>query len=238
MNRLRGAVVTSCLVLLIGSAGLGARQADDVWIDPEPPDAQARAEAVVDAEFNQNKRQPIAGRSTTLVARVLSIEGVRKSIAGRSTALVARVLSIEGVRSLIEASATSLEDRLADLNAEITDTEVKIRLSGSVLFDFNSTDIRPDAEPALTAVLKVLKAYADNHVRIEGHTDSIDAESYNQALSKRRAASVRDWLVAHGADGSLMQTRGFGESQPVADNDTPEGRQMNRRVELVIETGG
>lgn len=217
MKGLLHVLASGWLLLSIGTSGLSAQENAEAWIDPEPADAQARAEAVVDAEFNQNKRQPIEGRSTTLVARSLAIEGVR---------------------SLIEAEGTTLEDRLAGLDAEITETEVKIRLSGSVLFDFNSTDIRPDAEPALGEVIKVLEAYRDNRVRIEGHTDSIDTEAYNQELSERRAASVHHWLVAHGAEGGLMQTRGFGESEPVANNDTPEGRQLNRRVEIVIETGG
>jgi outer membrane protein OmpA-like peptidoglycan-associated protein len=74
-------------------------------------------------------------------------------------------------------------------------------------------------------------------VRIEGHTDSVASDDYNQKLSERRAASVRAWLAAKGVEGGRLTPRGFGEAKPVADNGTAEGRQRNRRVEVIIEKG-
>jgi outer membrane protein OmpA-like peptidoglycan-associated protein len=75
-------------------------------------------------------------------------------------------------------------------------------------------------------------------MRVEGHTDSIASDDYNQKLSERRAQSVQRWLAASGGVKGTITPRGFGESRPVAGNDTPAGRQQNRRVEIVIEKGG
>ena len=86
---------------------------------------------------------------------------------------------------------------------------------------------------ALTAVAQVL-AGADFPITIEGHTDDVGSESYNQDLSERRALAVRDFLVDSGMAPSQVQSAGFGESLPVAPNSSPEGRQRNRRVDLVI----
>ena len=77
-------------------------------------------------------------------------------------------------------------------------------------------------------------AYPGLHLDVEGHTDSVGGDEYNQALSERRAAAVRDYLVQQGIAAESIASRGFGKTQPVASNDTPEGRQQNRRVELVL----
>ena len=83
----------------------------------------------------------------------------------------------------------------------------------------------------------MVKAFSGRPLRVEGHTDSIASESYNQSLSERRAASVAEWLEANGVERKRLKTVGWGESRPVADNASPEGRQLNRRVEIIIEKG-
>lgn len=120
--------------------------------------------------------------------------------------------------------------------------EVKKKLLGEgrarvygILFDLDSATIRPESKPVLDEVLGVLKGEPGWKVTIEGHTDSTDTDSHNLDLSKRRADSVKAHLVAGGIDASRMQTRGLGESKPVADNATELGRAQNRRVELVRE---
>jgi OOP family OmpA-OmpF porin len=102
-----------------------------------------------------------------------------------------------------------------------------------VNFDFNSSDIRADARPVLDQAAELLKANAGVDVRVEGHTDSIGSEEYNQALSVRRAEAVYRYLVNRGVDPERFIVEGFGESRPVADNDTETGRAQNRRVELI-----
>jgi OOP family OmpA-OmpF porin len=103
-----------------------------------------------------------------------------------------------------------------------------------ILFDSGSDVIRPESTPTLEEIGKMLQKYEDLNLLIEGHTDSQGEEAYNQELSDKRAAAVKRYICAEYdiADGRL-QTKGFGESQPVDSNDTPEGRQNNRRVELV-----
>jgi outer membrane protein OmpA-like peptidoglycan-associated protein len=79
-----------------------------------------------------------------------------------------------------------------------------------------------------------LLAYPTLHVQIEGHTDSVGSDEYNQDLSERRAGVVRDYFVQQGIAANSIEARGFGKTQPIATNDTAEGRQQNRRVELVL----
>jgi OOP family OmpA-OmpF porin len=99
-------------------------------------------------------------------------------------------------------------------------------------FEFDSAKLTSDSKAALDDALKILNRHADLNVEIAGHTDSVGAESYNQGLSERRANSVRDYLVSNGIDAGRLTTKGYGESEPVADNATKEGRAKNRRVEM------
>jgi outer membrane protein OmpA-like peptidoglycan-associated protein len=88
-------------------------------------------------------------------------------------------------------------------------------------------------------VLTVLTSHPEiTHVSVEGHTDNVGAAAMNKSLSGRRAASVVDWLVKHGIDKARLSSVGFGMERPIDSNDTPEGRQNNRRVEFHIEDGG
>jgi OOP family OmpA-OmpF porin len=103
-----------------------------------------------------------------------------------------------------------------------------------VNFDFDRAVIRPDASVILDEVVSILSGRPDVEVRVEGHTDATGPEAYNQVLSERRAASVRDYLVEQGIAASRLTSAGFGESQPIAANDTREGRALNRRVELQV----
>lgn len=112
----------------------------------------------------------------------------------------------------------------------------KIVLRG-VNFDFNKSNIRPDARPILDEAISTLNAYKEITLSVEGHTDSIGSVEYNDKLSLRRAKSVADYLEKGGIDGKRMTEKGFGKSQPVASNDTAEGRAQNRRVELKILQG-
>ena len=186
------------------------------WVDPEPPGAQEIAEQVVSAAWNQDKVTHLTMSITTLVDTKTGLEGFRTAVA---------------------AAGTTLDQRLSRLGAEVTGTEVTIRLPGSVLFDFDSAQIRPDAERTLAEVGEVIKAYSKRPVRIEGHTDSVASDDYNQKLSERRAASVQAWLAGKGIETGRLTPRGLGETRPVADNGTAEGRQRNRRVEVIIEKG-
>jgi outer membrane protein OmpA-like peptidoglycan-associated protein len=103
-----------------------------------------------------------------------------------------------------------------------------------VLFDFGKYTLKPGARERLAKVAGILLAYPDLHVQVEGHTDNIGSDSFNQTLSEQRANTVRDFLVSQGVKPNDIDAHGFGKGQPVASNDTASGRQLNRRVDLVV----
>jgi outer membrane protein OmpA-like peptidoglycan-associated protein len=153
-----------------------------------------------------------------------------------------RAVDILGVSRGISFNSKQLAEAIKDLGAKETGTEVQIELSGDILFDFDKWNIRAGAEKDLKKVGGIINAYKSPEVIISGHTDSKGSDEYNLTLSKKRAESVKDWLVKNaGVDASIIQTAGYGESKPTAPNtnpdgtDNPEGRQKNRRVEILAK---
>ena len=110
-----------------------------------------------------------------------------------------------------------------------------ITLDSGVLFDVDKYDVRPEAEEVLKNLAIVLKEMDVKNFEIDGHTDSDGSDEYNQVLSEKRANSVKNFLVSQGVTAEIT-TKGYGESKPVASNDTAEGKQKNRRVEIIIPT--
>lgn len=111
---------------------------------------------------------------------------------------------------------------------------VVVTLPEAVLFDFGSSDLRPEAEPALHAVADVLRQKPGTSAEVAGHTDSVGSAAYNLTLSQQRAVAVVDWLVDHGIARDRLRPVGYGAGRPVAGNATEEDRRRNRRVELTI----
>jgi hypothetical protein len=105
------------------------------------------------------------------------------------------------------------------------------------LFDFNKYTLKPEAREKLAKVSGILLAYPNLKVQVEGYTDNIGSDDYNQKLSEERADSVRDYLVGESVTDSNVTAKGFGKSNPIADNSTNQGRAQNRRVELVVSGG-
>jgi OOP family OmpA-OmpF porin len=101
-----------------------------------------------------------------------------------------------------------------------------------ITFDFNKTTIRPDSDAALQRIVSLLRSDAPLRVEVQGHTDNVGGDDYNLKLSQGRADAVKGWLVAHGIAADRIATRGYGRQQPIANNDSDEGRAKNRRVEL------
>lgn len=138
------------------------------------------------------------------------------------------------IGNYMDKQAEEMEKDLEGAKIERVGEGIKVTFESGILFDVNKSDIRPDAEAELTKLAEILVKYGDTDILLEGHTDSTGDENYNQALSERRAAAVKAFLVMHGVKGVRMTTMGYGESQPIADNETVEGRQANRRVEVAI----
>jgi outer membrane protein OmpA-like peptidoglycan-associated protein len=113
--------------------------------------------------------------------------------------------------------------------------ELNIELKNDVLFDVDSAALRPESQSMLKEMAGVFSRYPDQTISFEGHADSTGSEEHNQILSEKRAASVSDYLVDSGVNASRIVSRGFGEMRPKESNDTPEGRQLNRRVEIHVK---
>lgn len=109
-----------------------------------------------------------------------------------------------------------------------------LKMPSNITFQTNSSDINSGFFDVLNSVAKVLKEYNKTLINITGHTDSTGSDAYNQTLSQQRATSVGQYLISQGIDPTRVAAQGFGESRPIAGNESPEGRQQNRRVELEL----
>ena len=158
----------------------------------------------------------------------------------KSVDLVGKPVDLGGKPGTLGGKPEDVGGKVEDLAIKETETEVRIELSGDILFDFDKATLRPAAEPILTRVAEVIRKYGKPMVRIEGHTDSKGSDDYNLKLSQRRADSVKDWLIANRATG-VLTTKGLGETSPAVPNDKPDGsddpdgRQKNRRVEIIVK---
>jgi outer membrane protein OmpA-like peptidoglycan-associated protein len=179
-----------------------------------------------------------------LLLVVQSVRGQEPSNERSAGSLKRVVLDLSYPIIDLKIAASETAGKVEALAIKETPTEVRIELAADVLFDFDKATIRPQAGAALKNVAAVLKDKAKGPVRIEGHTDAKGSDAYNQNLSVRRADAVRQWLVEkEGLKGAKITTQGFAAKNPVAPNtkpdgsDNPEGRQRNRRVEIIAGKG-
>jgi OOP family OmpA-OmpF porin len=138
--------------------------------------------------------------------------------------LYMEIVELASMEQKVEVSATEMLDAL--------NKNGFVALHG-ILFDTGKDVIKPESEPLLAEVVKLLSTNANLKLSVEGHTDSEGNAKSNQTLSQKRAESVRKYLVGKGVDGKRLSAKGWGDTKPVADNRTAEGREQNRRVELV-----
>lgn len=178
-----------------------------------------------------------AGRDTAIGAGVggAAGAGVGALIGGKKGALIGA-----GVGALAGGSVgLYLDKQRKELEkiAEVKKTEngLLVQMKNDILFDTNSDGVKPEGIADLTKMGDILAKYSDDRVRIEGHTDASGDAGYNQQLSERRAAAVKAVLVSRGVQEGQIIVLGLGETRPVADNSTAEGRAKNRRVELHID---
>lgn len=119
-------------------------------------------------------------------------------------------------------------------NIQRTQDVLAVTFKSDVLFDFDSSTLKPGAYSELDRVAQVLNRYPETHITVEGHTDAIGSLQYNQQLSERRALNVKEALVSRGVHPARISTIGYGETRPIASNDSEAGRQLNRRVTILI----
>jgi len=171
---------------------------------------KAKAEAVA-------QQQVLAAETDKARAAAAQSESLRQQAEKEKQELRARLL--QQLNSIL-----ATRDSARGLIANMSD----------VLFRSGSFELLPGARERLAKVSGIVLAYPSLHVAVEGHTDSVGSDDYNQQLSEHRAQSVRDYFVQQGIPAGTIEARGFGKTEPIATNDTAEGRQQNRRVELVL----
>lgn len=160
-------------------------------------------------------------------------------IGGNTGALIgAGVGSIAGggIGSYMDKQERALREATkgTDIEVERQGDEIKLTFPDTITFDFNSAVVKPEMRGQLQEVAQVLNQFPSTVIGVFGHTDNVGSSTVNQRLSEQRAESVAGSLESFGVVRARMQVRGFGYTQPVASNDTPEGRAQNRRVELRI----
>jgi outer membrane protein OmpA-like peptidoglycan-associated protein len=228
----------------------------------EDREAKARQDAAAEAqrrqEAEQARQQAEQARQAALAAQAEAERMKAEAEKARQEADAARAAAEQQKQALaVEAEkarkAAEESERLrqqaekekADLRAQLLqqlnavlatrDTARGLIASMSdVLFKTGSFELLPGARERLAKVSGIVLAHPGLHLEVEGHTDSVGSDEYNQKLSEQRAGAVRDYLVQQGIPADSIVSRGFGKTQPVASNDTAEGRQQNRRVELVL----
>jgi len=184
-------------------------------------EAQAAAKAKAEAEAAQQaaiaQQQQLAVEADKARAAAAEADRLRQQAEKDKADLRARLL--QQLNSVLETHDTA-RGLIANM--------------GDVLFETGKYELKPEARERLARVSGILLAYSSLRVAIEGHTDSVGTDDYNQRLSEQRAEAVRDYLVSQGVAAQAVTARGLGKTQPIASNDTPDGRQRNRRVELVL----
>jgi outer membrane protein OmpA-like peptidoglycan-associated protein len=176
----------------------------------------------------------VAERFALAAQKGAELDTSRKAIAdadSRRNAVLLVAREDEAARA--NEKSRQLEASLADLKASKTDRGVVVTL-GDVLFETGRADLKSGSRQTLDKLTAFLQAYPKRNVQIEGFTDSVGGDDYNQSLSERRADSVRDALTSMGIANDRILTKGLGKSSPVGDNATAQGRQQNRRVEVLI----
>jgi outer membrane protein OmpA-like peptidoglycan-associated protein len=201
-------------------------------------DARRRAEAeAANAEAQQRQAAALAAQQQAQAeadaARLAAEEAARQ----KTEADQQRAAAEQG-RQQAEQQKEEMRARLlAQLNQVLQTRDTARGLIVSmpdVLFDFNKYTLKPEARERLARISGIVLAYPDLRLNIEGYTDSIGSDQYNQTLSEKRAATVRDYLIKSGVSINNVIAQGYGKADPVADNSTAAGRKLNRRVDMVV----
>jgi outer membrane protein OmpA-like peptidoglycan-associated protein len=206
---------------------------------------QARADAEAAKADAERMKQQAEQAAQEAARQRQEAEGARAAALAQQQAAVEQQKAAEAEAEKARQAAAQAEKEKADLRAQLLaqlNSILQTRDSArglivnmsDVLFDTGKYTLKPGAREKLAKISGIVLAHPGLNLQIEGYTDSVGGDEMNQQLSERRADAVRDFLAEQGVPGSAMTAHGFGKTQPVASNDTAEGRQKNRRVELVV----
>lgn len=195
-------------------------------------DAAQRSATLSQQDAQAAQRQAEAAQLAARTAQASAEASRRDAVSSQRDAQTAQGLAAEA-----ERRAKALEMQLTEMNAKKTERGMVVTI-GDVLFDTNQSQIKSGGLRSMDKLVDFLKSNPERRALIEGFTDSVGNDEHNLALSNRRADAVRAALVGMGVSGERLTTRGLGESYPVAGNESAGGRQMNRRVEIVLSEDG
>jgi outer membrane protein OmpA-like peptidoglycan-associated protein len=187
-------------------------------------------------QTSKAQRQAIIGAASGAVAGLItgdsSMERKKRALIGAGLGALAG----GAVGSYMDRQEAKLRQELAQTGVSVTrqGDNITLNMPGNITFQTNSADLNAGFYPVLDSVAKVVDEFDKTVIEVAGHTDSTGSEAYNQQLSERRAASVAAYLKTRNVQSDRIIEVGEGELRPVATNDTPEGRQLNRRVELTL----
>ncbi|MFC1512216.1 OmpA family protein [Candidatus Latescibacterota bacterium] len=138
------------------------------------------------------------------------------------------------IGNYMDKQAAEMQRDIEGATVERVGEGIKITFDSGILYSTNSATLTPEARSNVEKLANILQKYDDTNILIEGHTDSDGSEEYNQGLSERRADSVANFTKGFGVTASRITTIGYGETQPIASNETADGKLQNRRVEIAI----
>jgi outer membrane protein OmpA-like peptidoglycan-associated protein len=138
------------------------------------------------------------------------------------------------IGSYMDRQAEEMQNDIAGAKIERVGEGIKITFDSGILFETNSANLQTEAKTNISKLATILDKYPDTNILVTGHTDSDGTEEYNQILSEKRAKSVSDYTMGKGINSSRFSIIGLGENEPVASNETGDGKQLNRRVEIAI----
>jgi outer membrane protein OmpA-like peptidoglycan-associated protein len=138
------------------------------------------------------------------------------------------------IGAYMDKQAKDIEKEVDGAKVERVEEGIDITFDSGILFEFGKFDLNANAKTNIAKLGRILNEYPDTRLTIQGHTDSKGSENYNRELSYKRANAVRDYLVANGVKGGRLNTESYGETAPIASNETEAGREQNRRVEVII----
>jgi outer membrane protein OmpA-like peptidoglycan-associated protein len=216
---------------------------------------QEKAQLVTEKEALLAEKNTLAAEKESLLAEKNALLAEKNTLAAEKESLLADKAALQAQQDTLQQSIGELEERAERLKQERE--ELSARLEGAlsqvaetrdsarglivnlpdILFDLNEATLKQEARIVIAKLAGILLIMREQNLRVEGHTDSTGTDEYNQGLSERRAATVRDFLAGQGINMNRMVAVGYGERRPVADNDSREGRKKNRRVEIIIAQG-
>ena len=186
------------------------------------------------AEWNRTKKGAAIGAGAGGVAGGVIGYATGSTVAGILIGAVVGGAAGAYIGNYMDKQAAEIERDIEGAKVERVGEGIKITFSSGILFDVDKSDLKSEYRSELTELSKILNKYDDTNILLVGHTDSTGPEEYNLELSEKRARSVADYLTTQNVDSGRFTTDGYGESQPVATNDTEAGRAQNRRVEVAI----